>query len=295
MAKVKLGSSVASHTSLWRYMSLDKLVNLLEFESLYFSPLSYYERSDPFEGYLPKVAFEVLGKVFSSRNKELEAVYEQLKEMVSRSREGGMSNPVGENLLEQLRMELDSHGDFLKAAYKVIAKGITVNCWHSNPHESEAMWRLYSDNGKGVAIKTSIEALKRSIESVGQDTLVQIGAVKYLDFYDQTISPGDCLVDGHLSPLLKRISFSHENEVRLFTVPNVDFRSPLDFKPRAEIINVDIKGLIEEIYISPFAVEPFVSSVIAICKKYEIDPGIVKFSSLLDGHGDLLGSLVLGD
>lgn len=160
MATVKLGSSITGQHSLWRYMSIDKLINLLEVKSLYFTPLSYYAKSDPFEGYLPKVAFEALATVLGSSYKELETVYSQLNELAENSRKSGAINTIGEELLAQLRTRLDSQNDFIKEAYKTIAKGITVNCWHRNPHESEAMWRLYSENGKGIAIKTSIDSLK---------------------------------------------------------------------------------------------------------------------------------------
>ncbi|WP_312913409.1 DUF2971 domain-containing protein [Stutzerimonas nitrititolerans] len=291
MATVKLGSSITGQHSLWRYMSIDKLINLLEVKSLYFTPLSYYAKSDPFEGYLPKVAFEALATVLGSSYKELETVYSQLNELAENSRKSGAINTIGEELLAQLRTRLDSQNDFIKEAYKTIAKGITVNCWHRNPQESEAMWRLYSENGKGIAIKTSIDSLKKSIESVDQNLLVQVGTVKYLDFNDQNISPKDCVIDGHLSPLLKRASFSHENEVRLFTIPEIDYKSLGGFEPKAQSVALNIEELIEEIYISPFASEPFVSSTIAICKKYGINPRIITKSTLLDGHEELLDTL----
>jgi hypothetical protein len=60
MAKIRIGKSVSDNYTLWRYMSLDKLINLLETESLYFAPLVSYTKSDPFEGYLPEIAFEFL-------------------------------------------------------------------------------------------------------------------------------------------------------------------------------------------------------------------------------------------
>lgn len=291
MAQVKIGSSVEGSPSLWRYMSIDKLIDLLEKESLYFSPLSHYSSTDPFEGYLPKVAFEALSSAFGKSYTEIETVYFQLQEMADRAKSEGATNVVGEELLQELRVRLDSQSDFIKESYKTIAKGITVNCWHSNSHESEAMWRLYSENGKGVSIKTSVASLKKSIESVEQQLLVQIGAVKYLDFHDESIMPGDCVIDGHISPLLKRASFSHENEIRLFTVPQIDYKSLAGFKPEAKSVDVKIQELVEEVYISPFANEPFISSVKAICSKYDLDSTVVKKSTLLEGHEELISTL----
>ena len=36
-------------------------------------------------------------------------------------------------------------------------KSTLVNCWHQNEFESEAMWRLYSENNKGIAIQTTLQ------------------------------------------------------------------------------------------------------------------------------------------
>lgn len=292
MARIKMGSSITGHMSVWRYMSLDKLVNLLESESLYFAPLSFYEKSDPYEGYIPKVAFEALSTVLGASNKNLEHLYDQLQQIAATSKASGKRNPNGEEFLEQFRTKLDAQSSLSKEIYNKAAKGITVNCWHYNQLESEAMWKLYSESGKGIAIKTSIESLKDSIESVEQDILVQVGRVKYLDFYDKNLTPKECVTDGHLSPLLKRASFSHENEIRLFTVPEIDYASLREFEPEAKTVKLDVKKLIENIYISPYAGEPFSSSTIAICRKYGINQESIIKSNLLSGHQELLDSLV---
>lgn len=291
MARVKMGSSITGHMPIWRYISLDKLVNLLEAESLYFTPLSFYEKSDPFEGYIPKVGLEALATLLGASDNKLEHMHDQLKKMSENSKASGINNPDGEELLKQFRIKLDAKRELSKEIFNKTTKGITVNCWHFNQSESEAMWKLYSENGKGIAIKTSIESLKNSIETVEQDLLVHIGRVKYLDFYDENITPKDCVADGHLSPLLKRASFSHENEIRLFTVPEIEYESLREFEPAAKSVKININKLIENIYISPYAGEPFSSSAIAICKKYGINQELIVKSKLLSGHQELLDIL----
>ncbi|MCL1115617.1 DUF2971 domain-containing protein [Shewanella basaltis] len=284
LAKVKVGKSVSLDTPLWRYMSLDKLISLLEDNILYFTPLDTYRNSDPFEGYMPKVAFEAFAEIFGSQVKELDKAHEQLK-----ARAGKNADQLAE--LSKMKDGILALSESTKHTYKTISKGITVNCWHANKSESEAMWKLYSDNGKGIAVKTSVSSLVKSIEHFQQDILVQLGAVKYLDFNDDQLSPKDCVTDGNLSPLLKRSSFSHENEARLFTVPKIDTSNVNDFKSKPEFIKTLALDLIEEVYISPFAGEPFVSSVKAICKKYSIPHETVKESKLLEGHEELLDSI----
>lgn len=281
MAKVIVGKSVTPDLSLWRYMSLDKLINLLESNNLFFTPLETYQNTDPFEGYIPKVAFEAYAKALAPEVNSLCIAYNELKNRPD-------NNPEQLAQLSKMKDGMDRFSEETKNSFKTICKGITVNCWHANECESEAMWKLYSDNGKGIAVKTSVSSVVRSIQHFQQNVVVQMGAVKYFDFHDNQIDPKDCVTDGHLSPLLKRSSFSHENEVRLFTVPQINIDNFDTFKSKPEFIKALALELIEEVYISPFAGEPFISSVKAICNKYSIPHETVKESGLLEGHEELL-------
>lgn len=80
------------------------------------------------------------------------------------------------------------------------------------------MWRLYGDNGKGIAIETTLGALKESISTRDSAFRVHIYPVKYLDFFNDKLKPTDCVVEGHRALLLKRLSYEHEREVRAFIV-----------------------------------------------------------------------------
>ncbi|MDN3617291.1 DUF2971 domain-containing protein [Vibrio gallaecicus] len=285
MASVKIGDSVDQSASLWRYMSLDKLINLLETDSFYFTALETYNKTDPFEGYISKKAFELYGKIFAPEVQALKDEYKKFEEQCQR--EG--TNP---SQLTAMREGIEGLGAKTKETYKKLNKSIAVNCWHANPVESEAMWKLYSDNKKGVAIKTSIPSLQRALTHFVQDITVQVGAVKYMDFSDPNIDGRECVTDGHLSPLLKRSSFQHENEVRLFTVPTVSVESGAEIKPESHFVKALASEVIEAVYISPFAGEPYTSSVKAICSKYGIPDEKVIESNLLKGHEALLDSIV---
>ncbi|GAI39952.1 unnamed protein product, partial [marine sediment metagenome] len=60
MAKLHVGKSLRDTDVLWRYVTLDKFINLIDSRALFFAPLAWYEKTDPFEGYLPRVAMEAL-------------------------------------------------------------------------------------------------------------------------------------------------------------------------------------------------------------------------------------------
>jgi hypothetical protein len=83
-----------------------------------------------------------------------------------------------------------------------------VNCWHRNEVESVAMWKLYTRGIDGVAVQTTIGRLKNSLEGI-----FGIGSVVYQDHKS---------ADSDVSALLlKRRSFAHESEVRVFSRPGL--------------------------------------------------------------------------
>jgi hypothetical protein len=181
--------------------------------------------------------------------------------------------------------------------HAAIAKSIAVNCWHINKGESEAMLRLYGDSGKGVAVETTLGALKESLSARDSAFRVHIYPVKYLDFFDDTLKPADCVVEGHRAPLLKRLSYEHEREVRAFIVHVPETaRAALDlesWKPNPVRIPLEVTRLVKAVHISPYPGEPFAGSVTKVCEKFGLPREIVKPSRLLSGHEELLDRLLL--
>jgi hypothetical protein len=159
------------------------------------------------------------------------------------------------------------------------------------------MWRLYAEKGKAVAVETTLDALKESIQKRDSSSVVHIYPVKYLDFFDSALQPRDCVVEGHLAPLLKRISYQHEREVRAFiarVAPNPRAGADIAFwKPAAIRLPINVKVLVKAIHISPYAGDPFPSSVAKICEVFGLESGIVRSSQLLSGHEELLNRLSL--
>ena len=189
--------------TLWRYMGLEKLLGILQSRSLYFPQLRSFR--DPYEGIVP-IAWR--GAVTD---------LSQLPDLLTSGgsaewQEVNLSIPDGEHLRDQnLPAEL------------------YVSCWHSNPHESAAMWSLYSrDNG--IAIKTTSDLLADALRDCRPS--VQLAAVEYTD-----IVPG--LLSG--SPWsIKRPSFQHENEIRAVI-------RDADCKKAGVLVPVDLEALIQEI------------------------------------------------
>ena len=125
-----------------------------------------------------------------------------------------------------------------------------VNCWHKNPHESDAMWKLYSASGQGVAIESTIGQLK---DSVQPHQNLEIGSVVYLDENESSKELGKLDV-----LLWKRKSFEHEKELRAII--------PLKTPKESIFIKCDLEKLINQIHISPLAKPYFIDIVEALCE-----------------------------
>jgi hypothetical protein len=292
MTRINVSSQLPGTARLWRYMSLDKLVDLLSTQELFFTPLASFANTDPYEGYLPKVALDAHASINKNIVAQIKIAHKELADNLQKR---------GRTLSDVEKQTLEAQLEHLKSSFRLImpaiAKTIMVNCWHVSEDESEAMWRLYSENGKAVAIETTLAALSRSIELKNSSHVVHIYPVKYLDFFDSTLEPRDCVVEGHLAPLLKRRSYQHEREVRAFIAKMApDPRTGADvsfWKPESVRVPIDLQTLVKAIYISPYATAPFPSSVLKMCELLGVGKSLVRQSKLLDGHEELIERLRL--
>lgn len=268
---------------LWRYMSLDKFINLFDDKGLYFAPLDAYANSDPYEGFPPSVAIRAMYSVSDK-------FYQQTSDLVSSlENSAGNKNPEFLQALQYARDQLATRPKVFQRLFNLLSKGTLVSCWYSSDHQSEAMWKLYSDQGKGVAIRTTVGKLKTVLQSAvatKRQSKIFLGKVKYLDYLDPSLVPADCVVDGHIIPLLKRISYSHENEVRAFLCPDLDVKNLEVFSIRPYMAHCDVVSLIEGVYVSPFVGAPYVKAVAAVARSFGVTCEVQQ-SSLLAGAEDL--------
>lgn len=283
-----ISPNIPSSQKIWRYMSLDKLINLLDSETLFFTPISWYASTDPFEGLIPRAGLDAIGKTFMASKDGMIRNLNSVKEYSLKKLPKGHVLPKEYmDRFDQIEDEINNHPMKMDEIYFNLMRNAVVNCWHQNDYESEAMWKLYSDSNKGVAIETTAGDLIDSIVDDKKNRLF-FSEVKYIDFESPEIKPGDCIVNGILGILLKRIAFRHENEARLFFLPEKNYTIPQDSIPRAENIKVDINKLIHKIYISPYASEPFPSSVHCIMKKFNFPEERIITSKLLSPEDKLL-------
>jgi hypothetical protein len=136
---------------------------------------------------------------------------------------------------------------------------IYVCCWHEGAHESEAMWRLYSQNANGIAIQLTYGELVKSIENCHE---VYIGRIRYIDYSQEWFPDANIY-----HPIMhKRIAFSHEREVRMVCRFSDQQYDPVTGKGTLSSISVpwDPARWVSKVYIHPYAPEYFFDAVNAV-------------------------------
>jgi len=234
-------------TKIWRYLDFTKFVYLIMNKSLYFSRPD--KLSDPFEGVLPD---------------------KNLKNMISRNKKK----------LETFFPDKDfsevNSSEFVSGVFKDIRSKTAVNCWHINNYESDAMWKIYSENSKGISIQSTYNRLKECFSDINERHIF-IGEVEYINFDKDEIKENNFLY-----PLIyKRKSFVHERELRAvvedFSTWEKDINK-IDDNGISIPIKLDI--LIEKIILSPTTPKWLMSLTKNIVKNGGLSENIVELSNL---------------
>lgn len=277
--KIKIDSDLSDDTVLWRYMSLDKFINLIDTKTLFLSPVAYFKNSDPLEGHLPK-----------KFHNEIESHLQLMSQSGPKFPESAQKE-----MLEFEQEWAETTSKRLKLMREKTRGRQSICCWYESKFESEAMWKLYGDNGKSIAVKTTVASLKKSIDSRNNEKLAILARMRYLDFNDVDMTRKELLAKNERvsTILLKRKEYEHEREVRLYHEPDIfdllnhrlileDYWEKYVIKPHT--INIDIGELIHSVVVSPYVSDPYLSSVKSICSKYGLSECDVYQSKLLESY-----------
>jgi hypothetical protein len=161
-----------------------------------------------------------------------------------------------------------------------------ATCWHASEDESDALWKLYTSGGAGIAIQSTMKCIYEFVDLNPYGGI--LGQVEYVDFEssDMRRETGipTIIRPGHL----KRKSFRHEREVRgiilknliveggAFTMNEAFLEKQRLEQPIGINAKVDLKGLIQKVVISPTAKPFFQELVKTITEKYGLDHLVCK-------------------
>lgn len=221
-------------TRLWRYMDFPKFFSILESCCLFFPRITSLD--DPFEGYAPRPTIEDLRRI-----------------------------PHG--LSEEERLRRFDEGKHSINLFNKTHNLLCVSCWHANPVESAAMWKLYLQSAEGVAICSSFGRLKEALNETA--IFVSGGLVQYVDYETVELDHVNIV----LWAMLKRISFEHEKEFRAVVMDHSIGELGVSVPVRPGI-------LIEEIYVSPTTPDWTVDLLRKMLRRYDFGSD-VKRSELL--------------
>jgi hypothetical protein len=141
-------SDLTGEETVWRYLDLGKLIDLLESKTLYFANPIVFE--DPYELSLPDYRKNL------AYRREVDKLLGHIKKYSQVTKQHHLVDIV---------------------CSCTFAYYTRVNCWHINRYESAAMWYGY-----GLAIKSTVKRIRNSL--VQSDSL-EIRPVEYLDFDSQ--------------------------------------------------------------------------------------------------------------
>lgn len=257
--------------TIWRYTTLAKFLNVLR-------------RSDaPGEGELiakrsDKLEDEYEGTLSSPTE---QTIREEVMQFFTNK---GLADHDPEDILASPdKMGVDEYPEWTarSAADSVIeshqrARELTfLNCWRLDEYESSNMWKAYTSKTDGVAIRSSIDALKEA--ALNKKDEIHIREVSYMDY-----SIKEMFTDGFLDPFFhKRKEFADESEVRIAVtdIPYLDGQSigygadalpePSDSHIRA--VPYDMTELVNEVRVHPQAGSYMTDIVEKALTKFNLD------------------------
>lgn len=250
--------------TLFRYIKLSTLLLLLEGKA-FFPSIASLCKDDPFEGGLfcePEWLMTVI-----RRRQDSEGTLDKWLREKANCWEGAIIDSVETNssfrsqrLSEIYIRELRDR----RAAW----------CWFQDDLESAGMWSVYGH--KGVAVRTSLNALKSALPSTRS---FQVAPMRYVDRRSSSENRFDAEGnDSHfiLRPhLLKAIEYKHENEVRVVAMCPAKCGGVL-------VEDINWRSLIEGIIISPLLPAQEAAAVKATLKKFPWQKSVsIKHSNLL--------------
>ena len=227
---------------IWRYLSLPKLLSLLQTESLHFARADKLD--DLYEGTRP------IGNLLTTL---------AVARRIARESEQPPNEQVYETITTLHRLTLVDQ--------------VYVGCWHGGKSESVAMWRQYGSHEGAVAVQSTYGRLVSALPGkTDEGDALYVGMVAYADYHDTgTLIPES--EPNLLNPLIfKRIEFAYENEVRAFIWMSKP--SPTEQRPNGIRVRVDLAELIESIVVEPTASAWTKTAIEELVRKYGLNVSV---------------------
>ena len=153
-----------------------------------------------------------------------------------------------------------------------------ICCWNKAEEESAALWKIYSDFGKGIMIKSSVSNIIESFAATNET--LRMSEVKYINYQNDRMSDGNIYF-----PLIhKQSAYKYEEEIRLIhevgpTQIGKNFDWSKEEIKEGKLLKVDLNILIDEIIIGPYSPKWILNLIEDLIGKYSLKKP-VRFSTL---------------
>lgn len=210
-------------TVIWRYLTLAKALDLFLGRAIYFPSVLELRADDPLEGRSTNLTRRMLKQAASDVD-----LAKQMYDPTGTQEAASMLG-LAKLMLDQLDL---------------VSKVHVVSCWHESDHESAALWKLYSLQGEGIAIRTTFGRLCDALQS---ELPIFAGRVEYQDYSTTVTKQGNAF---H-TVITKRHSFEHEKEVRFVVADFKRLDAGADVS-RGMLIAADPAQFVDEVVLSPY-------------------------------------------
>jgi hypothetical protein len=141
--------------------------------------------------------------------------------------------------------------EHFERAFFALRPLMKINCWHRAEYESDAMWKLYAEQGKGLAVCSTPERMREGIRPFRLDPKYQI----------EELWPGKVMYQDLMKVRLRRLgeelyfskhaAFSSEREFRLLISLRIAEENGVNVPREGIEVEVDLGVLIERIVLGP--------------------------------------------
>lgn len=170
---------------LWRYMDFPRLYSLVTSSALFFTPGVILRSQEPYEMRVPMA-------IARANREAWTASYQQ----------HFPDDPEGAIQFQR----------FEQVGEDSLLYGLGISCWHINNRENNALWKVFVGNKEGVAIKTTIGALRRALDC--RHRYISADRVEYIDYEQEGYRPHSS-ASGFEQIYHKARFFEYEQEFRL--------------------------------------------------------------------------------
>lgn len=224
--------SVPESTVIWRYLSFERLLDILKTHSLWFSRPFVFD--DLWEGLFPP-------------------------SYLKRIRQYCKANHIS---FEEFDQEFQKRRLLHRCAH-------FVNCWHMNEHESDAMWKLYALAPMGIAIESTVGDVNECLRPYNSGKVIYYDPSH--DIRSSTIfGPHDILFKraAFSWELEYRVWFDDDELIRRIDAGEEVREDGLSHGRPIDI--TDMQRLIKKIVVAPGASEELIEQVRAACAEHSM-------------------------